>query len=183
MLATTAGCSGAKEAAPTPATTAAAGGSAEPPLFRAPPEDTDGDGVADMHDRCPDAFAHANEWRDQPGCPAPRVCLMIIPRREIAILEKIVFAPGSTALSVESAPSLDALAAFYKENPDLMSDVEGRCALNEPRALAKQRAEKVKAALVARGADAAQLAVIEAPPCDGQERTDRRVGFPNVRQR
>lgn len=76
-------------------------------------------------------------------------------------LEGLDFVPGGTDLSSASAPALDVTAKLLNEHPDLgilivgHSDNQGGLEVNV--ALSKRRAEAVRAALIARGIDAARL--------------------------
>lgn len=157
--------------------------SASPVRREAPPKDSDHDGVADAHDRCPNAFAHAREWRDMPGCPMPSVCLSVVMPSEIRILEKVAFARGSAKLRPSSAPMLDEIARVLVENPEIEVDVRGRCAADEGSKIARKRSEAVKAALVSRGVDESRLFVVDPLVCEGTDEAASGVDFPSTRPR
>ncbi len=114
--------------------------------------DTDGDGILDARDECPDA---AEEERgDGDGCPdAPRIA---IEDGMIEIQGKIVFALGSAELAPQNAKLLELLAALLNENDAIKHvQVEGHTDTTGDEAFNKQlsieRAQTVVNALVHRG--------------------------------
>ncbi len=170
------GAEGRAPSAPSaaPAATAGAGGAA-----RAAPPDTDGDGVADPFDACPETHFGTREDTSSAhhrGCPAPSACLSVVPGPP-KVLERIHFDPGSARLSPRAGPILDAVGAALVEIPELAVQVRGSCARGEASLLARRRAEAVRDALLARGVPPARIAVGAAAPCDGDARV---VDFPSL---
>ncbi|HEY4116940.1 MAG TPA: DUF4139 domain-containing protein, partial [Byssovorax sp.] len=76
--------------------------------------DSDGDGIPDALDKCPDApGAQSND-----GCPeTPH--RVLVTERSIAIVERIGFARDSDAIAPASKAALDAIAAVLRSNPSL----------------------------------------------------------------
>ncbi len=115
--------------------------------------DEDGDGVCDGTDRCPSAPA---------GLPVSALgCPVLFDRdRASLVLEGVSFEPGSDRLTPESLSVLDTVAAMLGESSDLLqveghTDATGDDDYNM--SLSVQRAEAVRAYLVARGVQASRL--------------------------
>ena len=113
--------------------------------------DSDGDGVPDADDRCPDLAGPDR------GCPA-RPCLSIVQR--IAIFERVAFAANATTPAPAARPVLEVVAKVLAERPELRVRVEGHTDSTEPEALGPARAIAVRAALAKLGVDASRLEVI-----------------------
>ena len=77
---------------------------------------------------------------------------------------------------------LDALATVLADSPKLDLDVLGHCEKAEPKSIAKQRAEAVRDALVARGVEATRLRVQDGD-CEAPSEDSRIVDFPNLHER
>ncbi len=113
--------------------------------------DTDGDGVADGLDKCPDTSPEAEA--DESGCSW-------VQKGEI-VLPTIRFGVGSANLAPGSSPALNEVAEILKQNPDVTveigghTDNEGPARLN--RKISLERAEEVKRYLAARGVPAARM--------------------------
>ena len=113
--------------------------------------DTDGDGVADGLDKCPDTSLEAEV--DESGCSR-------VQGGEIA-LPTIRFGVGSANLAPGSSPALNEVAEILKQTPDVTveigghTDNEGPARLN--REISLERAEEVKRYLAARGVPPARM--------------------------
>ncbi|MET0286880.1 MAG: OmpA family protein [Polyangiales bacterium] len=124
----------------------------------APGGDTDGDGIADAKDECPDAPEERGGNGD--GCPdAPRIA---IEDGEIEIQGKIVFALNSAELAPQNAKVLELLATLLNDNEGIKHiQVEGHTDTTGDEAFNKQlslgRAQTVVKALVQRGVKAERL--------------------------
>lgn len=114
--------------------------------------DTDGDGIADAKDECPDAAEEKSG--DGDGCPdAPRIA---IEDGMIEIHGKIVFALGSAQLAPQNAKLLALLATLLNENDSIRQvQVEGHTDITGDETFNKQlsleRAQTVVKALTERG--------------------------------
>ncbi len=122
--------------------------------------DTDGDGIFDAKDECPDA----PEEKDGDGDGCPEVPQIVLEGGRIAIRGKIVFAVNSAELGPKNGPLLDALAKLLKETTQVKrvevqghTDDTGDTDFNLQ--LSVQRAERVKQELARRGVDAGRLSV------------------------
>jgi len=127
--------------------------------------DSDGDGVPDFYDKCPNTPAGTKV--DGSGCPLPAVK----PEEKIYITEadksvvneaiqNLQFESGTSTLSDASYASLEKLAKLLKDKKYHLklagyTDATGSTALNLK--LSKDRAEAIKMYLVSRGADPALI--------------------------
>lgn len=117
-----------------------------------PGVDSDGDGVPDAKDECPDTAEERGG--DGDGCPgAPKI---EIEDGMIEIRGKIVFAIGSAELAPQNAKLLELLAAMLNENENIRhvqveghTDTTGDETFNDK--LSLDRAQTVVKALVQRG--------------------------------
>ncbi|HEX9181842.1 MAG TPA: OmpA family protein [Burkholderiales bacterium] len=131
--------------APAPAA-AAAPAIVAAPVVAAAPRDSDGDGVIDDRDRCPNTIAGAKV--DVNGC-------------EVIELKGVHFANNSATLTAESTAVLDEAAARLMRRGDMKVEVAGHtdnrgtAAFN--RDLSQRRAEAVRGYLVSKGANGANL--------------------------
>ena len=127
--------------------------------------DSDGDGVPDLFDKCPNTPAGAKV--DGSGCPLPEVKApenVYITEQDKGVVNEAVknleFNTGSAVISESSYPSLQTLAkllASKKYHLKLAgyTDATGSAELNVE--LSKERAEAIKMFLVSRGADPALI--------------------------
>jgi outer membrane protein OmpA-like peptidoglycan-associated protein len=155
---------------------------APPSQARPPAADTDGDGIADAADRCPDAAETHNGYLDDDGCPdlAP-VPPPASPNDVGRIVERIAFPHDSAELKPALHPMLDAIAVVLKTQPQQFPLValEGHAADNEhtPMRLSLARASAVRVALLGRGVDVSRLLArasgAMAPGCLQQNETCR----------
>ena len=117
--------------------------------------DSDGDGIPDALDKCPDTpGAQSNDGRPE----APRK--VVVSERSIVINERIGFARDSDAIAPASKAALDAFASVLRTNPSLRRvEIQGHTSQDEKGgfALASRRASAVHGALVARGVGAVEL--------------------------
>jgi len=129
--------------------------------LRPPAADTDGDGIADPDDRCPDAPETRNGYKDDDGCPDLAPLPPTSPNEIGRIAERIGFPYDSAELKPGSYPMLDAIAVVLKTQPQQFPLValEGHAADNEhtPMRLSLARASAVRVALLGRGVDVARL--------------------------
>ncbi len=111
------------------------------------PLDTDGDGVFDGLDQCPDTPTGVKV--DARGCPLPE------PIKPRFVLEGVTFASDSAALTPASTVALDRVAASLKAWPEVRVEVGGHTDSTNTDAhnlrLSKARAESVKGYLVGKG--------------------------------
>jgi len=130
--------------------------------------DSDGDGVPDLFDKCPNTPAGAKV--DGSGCPLPEVKApenVYITEQDKGVVNEAVknleFNTGSAVVSESSYPSLQTLAkllASKKYHLKLAgyTDATGSAELNVE--LSKERAEAIKMFLVSRGADPALIETV-----------------------
>jgi OOP family OmpA-OmpF porin len=112
-------------------------------------EDSDGDGVVDSKDKCPDT--PPNTRVDGDGCPIPKVVR----------LEGVTFEFNKTRLRPDSQTILNWVVGIMKKYPDMQvelggyTDSIGSAAYNLK--LSQKRAEAVKAYLVEKSIDAGRI--------------------------
>lgn len=123
--------------------------------------DSDGDGVSDYFDKCPNTPAGTKV--DGSGCPLPVAKpenVYVITEEDKSVVKAAVknleFGTGSSVISVASYPSLQTLATLLAEKKFHLklagyTDATGSAAINLQ--LSKDRAEAVKTYLVSHGAD------------------------------
>jgi outer membrane protein OmpA-like peptidoglycan-associated protein len=125
-----------------------------PPVVEAP-KDTDGDGITDDKDKCPNlAGTVANQ-----GCP--EVSQEIVTKTAYAA-RNIFFETGKATLLKKSYPALSEVAKILSDNPQLKLAIDGHTdnvgndAFNQD--LSEKRAAAVKTYLVSKGVDESRLA-------------------------
>lgn len=124
----------------------------------ASPPDRDGDRVADLVDRCPEAPETYNGTDDEDGCPDRGS--VVLEESQLRILNTISFAPRSSELDARQTPVLEAVARTIAGNPQLLViEIEGHASDDEPSPwpLSAERASAVRARLVALGVSADRL--------------------------
>jgi len=123
--------------------------------------DRDGDGIADVDDKCPDEAETYNGYDDNDGCPdRGRV---IVSSTSIEVLEQVYFKRGSDSLAGPSQPIVDAIAATLRGNPDIRKvEIGGHASDDEgdPWGMAMRRASAVRTSLVQHGIDGNRLVVV-----------------------
>lgn len=116
-----------------------------------PPADTDGDGIPDSHDRCPDTLPGVRV--DGFGCA--------IEERQTVELRDVTFEFNSAVLTAEGKVVLEPAVKFLLNQPQLRTEIAGHTDSIGSEAynlkLSRQRAESVRAYLVSRGVSPAQL--------------------------
>lgn len=134
------------------------------------PPDRDGDGIPDAHDACPRVPGEATFVKATHGCPrpppeedrpadAPEARLV---ERQIVISQQVQFETGTAVLRPESDGVLGKVQKVLAEHPEIeLCEVEGHTddtgTPERNRALGQERAESVKAWLVAHGVAEARL--------------------------
>lgn len=120
-----------------------------PPPPPAAPKDSDGDGVPDTVDQCPDT--PRGTAVDAVGCP----------RKGSVTLKGVNFEFNSAKLTAESRPILDGVASDLKKHPRLKVELEGHTDSVGADAynlrLSQQRADSVREYLISQGVPATQL--------------------------
>jgi len=111
--------------------------------------DTDGDGIVDERDRCPDTAPGARV--DGTGCPLPRIWR----------LNGVTFEFDQARLRPDSRTILKDVAATLLRYPDMQVEVAGhtdsRGSEDYNRKLSQRRAESVRTHLIGLGVPAAQM--------------------------
>ncbi|HEU4763037.1 MAG TPA: OmpA family protein [Gemmatimonadales bacterium] len=118
--------------------------------------DTDGDGVVDRDDKCPGT--PTGTAVDASGC---QKLFDVAAGQTTVVLQGVTFRSGSSALTPNSRPILDQVAAALVANPDLKVEVQGHTDNTGSRAtnirLSQQRANTVRLYLISKGVDGARL--------------------------
>lgn len=120
--------------------------------------DSDGDGVPDRQDNCP----NEKGVPENHGCPRADKQVVAVHEDEIEILEKVYFAPARTNIQPRSTRLVNQIAQVLRSHPEIVlvevaghTDDRGGKAMNL--ALSQARARSVVAALVRRGVAAERL--------------------------
>jgi outer membrane protein OmpA-like peptidoglycan-associated protein len=122
------------------------------------PPDTDGDGIADDKDACPNEKGVPDPDPKKNGCPT----VVRVSEKEILILEQVQFDTAKATIKKASAKLLDEVAGVLREHAEIArvevgghTDASGVKVQNQR--LSQARAEAVVRALVERGIDKARL--------------------------
>jgi outer membrane protein OmpA-like peptidoglycan-associated protein len=114
-------------------------------------EDSDGDGIPDDIDACPNEPGPQSSDPKKNGCP-----LVVVREKEIVINEQVQFEVDKSVIKKESDGLLDFIAKVLKEHPEIAkievqghTDNTGKAQHNK--VLSTSRADAVKRALVKRG--------------------------------
>ena len=146
-----------------------------------PDPDNDDDGIPDVDDLCPDEAEERNGVKDEDGCPDDRLAVRTEGR--IAILERILFATGSSRIERDSMTIVQTVATMLKESPDILqvrveghTDNKGKPDSNQR--LSQRRAEAVVKKLIELGVEAARLEAVgygDARPVDSNRTEEGRT--------
>ena len=121
-----------------------------------PDKDNDSDTVADVDDMCPNT--PGSPTGPKPGCPS----LIVVTAKEIRITQQIQFEFNKAVIKGDiSFKILDEIVAVLKANPKISLEVQGHTdnVGNPPynQKLSQQRADSVRAYLVAHGIEPGRL--------------------------
>ncbi len=122
------------------------------------PKDSDGDGVLDGLDKCPDTPGGVKV--DEHGCPV--AAQLFEEEKATLVLEGVNFETNSAVLTAGSTSVLDRVVDSLKAWPDVRievaghTDAVGRADYNKT--LSAKRAEAVRAYLTAAGIDGSRMA-------------------------
>jgi outer membrane protein OmpA-like peptidoglycan-associated protein len=146
------------QTAPPPAPSSAEPVASAPP----PPVDTDGDGIPDVDDKCPNEKGVVHEKHpERNGCP--KLGRVRMAATKVEITEKIMFASGAAKIEASSDSLLQEIAEILtKEGGQIdLIEVAGHADKNGDAAynlkLTQERSAAVVAALVKLGVPAAKL--------------------------
>lgn len=122
--------------------------------------DTDGDGIMDSQDACPEEKGDPNEVAARNGCPA----LVRVTDSEIVLLNEVQFDSNKASLRPSTMSMLEELAEVLLQHPEITRiEVQGhtdsRGTLPHNEKLAAERAARVKDVLVQRSIDSGRLVV------------------------
>ncbi|HTV24012.1 MAG TPA: OmpA family protein [Polyangiaceae bacterium] len=129
------------------------------------PADADGDGIVGADDRCPDEAETLNGIDDADGCPDE---LPAAVQEFMGVIAGIEFERGQAAIRPSSELALDQALRVLTEYPALRIEIVGhtddRGSREHNLELSQQRADAVKAHLVAKGIDPNRLQTMGAGP-------------------
>ncbi len=117
-----------------------------------PPKDTDGDGITDDLDACPNEKGPPDPDPKKNGCPRS----VRVTDKEIFILEQVQFDTAKATIKKVSDRLLDEVAGVLKEHPEIKKiEVQGhtdnRGVRLQNKLLSQQRADAVMKAMIKRG--------------------------------
>jgi OOP family OmpA-OmpF porin len=123
--------------------------------------DSDGDGVVDVNDKCPDT--PPNTKVDGSGCPLAKPVIYVTEEDKKVVkdaIKNLEFDLGKSTIRAHSLPSLDRVASLLVEKNFSLklaghTDNTGSKDLNMR--LSKDRAESIKSYLVSKGANASRI--------------------------
>ena len=120
--------------------------------------DSDGDGVPDRQDNCP----NVKGVPENHGCPLADKQVVAVHEDQIEILEKVYFAPARTNIQPRSTRLVNQIAQVLRNHPEIVlvevaghTDDRGGKEMNQK--LSQARSNAVVAALVRRGVAASRL--------------------------
>lgn len=130
--------------------------------FDASSIDSDGDGMPDLQDDCPDDPETLNGVEDEDGCPDVGESSVRLIGDRIEILERVHFDTARATIKSKSHSVLNQVASVLEAHPDILrlrvlghTDARGDETMNLK--LSQQRAVSVKEYLIKRGIDARRL--------------------------
>ncbi|MDI1445040.1 OmpA family protein [Polyangium sp. 6x1] len=146
--------------------------------------DSDGDGVPDREDACPNDRGTVHTDPRLAGCPSH----VRLTSSELRILHAVHFDRSSDALKPMAQPLLDEVAKALLDHPHIeLLEIEGHTSTDEPNPtdLATRRASAVRAALVKRGVPSSRLSIrsyatdrpLESNTTEPGRTKNRRVSF------
>ena len=117
-----------------------------------PPPDSDGDGLVDPSDGCPDARETINGFEDEDGCPDE---VPVDVATLVGTFRGINFAFMSDEITLDSRPALDHAVEVMRQYPTIRIEIQGHTDQEgDPRVnqtLSTRRAEAVRAYIGAAG--------------------------------
>jgi len=120
--------------------------------------DADGDGLAGADDRCPDQAETKNGFEDTDGCPDE---LPAAVKNFVGVIAGIEFDNGKSSIRKTSEIALEKAISVLNEYPSLRIEIIGHTDSSGARernlTLSQERAEAVKAHLIARGVAGARV--------------------------
>ena len=123
--------------------------------------DSDGDGILDPVDDCPDEPETYNGKDDEDGCPDGKQTV-VITKSEIKILKRVYFATNKDIIKRRSYDILDTVAIVLRQNPQVKlvrigghTDDMGKDDYNLD--LSQRRADAVRDYLIRAGVDSSRL--------------------------
>ena len=127
--------------------------------------DSDGDGLNDLIDVCPNAAEVVNGVDDEDGCPDEGKTLVIVKAEQIEILDKVYFETGKDSILAKSNALLDQIAAVMKNHSEIkLMRIAGHTDSvgpeNKHLILSQRRAESVKRYLESKGIAPARLEAV-----------------------
>ena len=127
-----------------------------------PEHDADMDGVPDSQDKCPTEKETINGYKDEDGCPDEGPAQVIIENGHITILKNVNFEEGSSHIRGDSYSILNQVALVVRAHPEIKRiRVEGHTdelgTHDYNMRLSRERAERVREYLIARGVSGHRL--------------------------
>ena len=124
--------------------------------------DSDGDGIPDIHDKCPDEPETINGIDDEDGCPDEGEGAVRLVGDRIEILERVHFDTARASIKSRSHSVLNQVASVMKAHPDIvmlriLGHTDDRGEEDANLRLSQQRAVSVKEYLMTQGIDAQRL--------------------------
>ncbi len=123
------------------------------------PMDSDGDGVCDGIDKCPDTPRGTKV--DATGCPIPEPKPQLFQGKPEMVLEGVTFPTDKWQLTAEDKTILDKAVTELKQYPEVKIEVQGHTDSTDGdpwnMTLSQRRAESVMKYMVEQGVPASQL--------------------------